>query len=348
MTPLLSIIVPFYNGKKYVKNIEKAFLAQSVKDFELICVDDGSTDGTAEALDELARSKDLNVKVVHQENGGVSSARNKGLELASGQFISFVDSDDFVASDYVELLDNNKSTKFDILVFQLKKVHEKDEKVADTTDASCTSCGNIALMTDFAKYPTTYGSCNMFISREFYDKYQFKFREGYKYYEDYEFIYRVFCLSRDILITQHQIYFYVLRKGSAMQSFNVDRYTCVKILEDLRPFFKEKAPEFLGVYDIWCVSRIYWSIMWQTCLAFTYKDAIKFAELVDIKTKVKPLLGVNNKKEKYSTWLLMNCTPLYVLVVKVLGRGRSAIKHCGNFSDFEKVLNESIDYNSSL
>lgn len=345
--PLLSVIIPFYNGEKYVKRIGEMFLAQSERDFELICVDDGSTDGTLKALEAL-KNTELTVKVIHKENGGVSSARNAGLEHAEGRFISFVDSDDVVAPDYVSVLSQNLAKKFDILVFQLRKLHENDKKEASTTDEGARPYGNIALLTDFAKYPTRYGAVSLFISKEFYDKYNFRFREGYRYYEDYEFLYRVFFMARDILLTEHQIYFYVLHKGSAIQSFNVERLTDVVILEELRDFFKQEAPEFLGVYDIWCVSRIYWSIMWQACLVFSLKDAKRFAEITEIKKKVKPLLNVTSKKERYSTWMLIHCTPIYVLTVKLLGRGRSALHKSGSIEEFEKALNESNGNSSGL
>lgn len=347
MTPLLSVIIPFYNGEKYVKRIGEMFLAQTERDFELICVDDGSTDGTLSALEELAKTE-LNVKVVHKENGGVSSARNEGLLHAEGKYLSFVDSDDVVAPDYVSVLTQNLDRKFDILVFQLRKLHENDKKEASTTFEGVKPYGNIALLTDFAKYPTLYGAVSLFISREFYEKYNFKFREGYRYYEDYEFLYRVFFMARDILLTRHQVYFYIIHKGSAIQSFNVERLTDISILEDLRDFFKEQAPEFLGVYDIWCVSRIYWSVMWQACLAFPFSDAVKFADISGIKQKVRPLLNVTSKKERYSTWLLIHSTPLYVLAIKLLGRGRSSLHKSSNIEEFEKALNESNGNSSDL
>ncbi|MBR6512026.1 MAG: glycosyltransferase [Clostridia bacterium] len=347
MAPLLSVIIPFYNGEQYAKRIGDMFLAQKSRDFELVCVDDGSTDGTLAALEELAKTE-LTVKVVHKENGGVSSARNAGLDHAEGKFISFVDSDDVVAPDYVSVLTDNLERKFDILVFQLRKLHEEDKMVAATAYEGARTYGNIALLTDFAKYPTRYGACNMFIAREFYEKYNFRFREGFRYYEDYEFIYRVFFMARDILLTDHQIYFYVIHHGSAIQSFNVERLTDIVILEDLRDFFKKEAPEFLGVYDIWCVSRIYWSVMWQACLAFSFSDAKKFADITGIKKKVKPLLNVTNKKERYSTWLLIHWTSLYVLAVKLLGRGRSTLHKSNDFEEFEKALNESNGNSSDL
>lgn len=349
MGPLLSVIIPFYNGEKYVENIANAFLAQSVNDFELICVDDGSIDGTLKKLDNLKNEHpELNLTIIHQENKGVSAARNKGLENVKGRYISFVDEDDYVSCDYVEILKSNIDKRFDILVFQLKKIKLEDKKVSDVSYDGCERKDSFELLTEFAEYPTLYGSCNMFISKEFFDKYQFKFREGYKYYEDYEFLYRVFVLAENILYTKYQAYFYILNEGSAMQTFKIDRLTCVKILEELRPFVSENVPEFLPTFDTWCISRIYWSIAWQAALSFMYSDFKKFIKLVGIKEKVKPLICVPNKKEKYSTLLLEYCMLLYYFVVNLLGHSKSTIKQSNNFEDFEKVLNESISSRSDL
>ena len=349
MGPLLSVVIPFYNGEKYVENLVNAFLAQSVKDFELICIDDGSTDGTYKALEKVMESyPELNMKLMHQENTGVSSARNKGLEKATGRYISFVDDDDFVSNDYVELLKSNLEKEFDILVFQLKKVKANENRTSDVKYNGCQNKGSIDLLTEFAKYPTLYGSCNMFISKAFYDKHKFKFREGYKYYEDYEFIYRVFALAKDILYTDYQPYFYILRDGSAMQTFSAERLICIKILEDLRPFVAETIPKFLETFDTWCISRIYWSVLWQAALSFSYSDFKKFVGLVNIKEQVKPLLTVPGKKEKYSTRLLLYCMPIYYFVVNCLGHSKSTIKQTSNFEDFKRVLDESISSSSDL
>ncbi|MGO2891442.1 glycosyltransferase family 2 protein [Enterococcus devriesei] len=102
----ISIIVPIYNVEKYLKRTIDSILSQSFEDFELVLVNDGSTDSSGEICDEYAR-RDERIKVVHKNNGGVSSARNTGLITASGRFIGFVDSDDYIAEDMYELLYNN-------------------------------------------------------------------------------------------------------------------------------------------------------------------------------------------------------------------------------------------------
>jgi glycosyltransferase involved in cell wall biosynthesis len=98
---LISVIVPVYNVKEYLAKCLQSILEQTYKNIELICVDDGSTDGSGAICDEYAE-RDARVRVAHKVNGGVSSARNAGIELAQGDYIAFVDSDDWLDLDYFE------------------------------------------------------------------------------------------------------------------------------------------------------------------------------------------------------------------------------------------------------
>lgn len=100
MPPTFSIIIPVYNVAPYLRECLDSVLAQTFTDWECICVDDGSTDGSGAILDEYA-DKDARFKVLHQQNAGPSVARNLGIENAKGEWLSFVDADDFIPSDYL-------------------------------------------------------------------------------------------------------------------------------------------------------------------------------------------------------------------------------------------------------
>ena len=105
---MISVIVPAYNVENVLHYCIDSILNQTYKDFELILVDDGSTDKSGKICDEYA-NKDSRVRVFHKENGGVSSARNFGIDNANGDYICFIDSDDYVNGDYLELLMYTKS-----------------------------------------------------------------------------------------------------------------------------------------------------------------------------------------------------------------------------------------------
>lgn len=101
--PLVSIIIPFFNLHDCVDYCLRNVLSQTFEDFEVICIDDGSTDGTGELLDRFAE-QDGRIRVFHKENGGLSEARNDGVVLARGKFISFVDGDDVISPHYLSAL----------------------------------------------------------------------------------------------------------------------------------------------------------------------------------------------------------------------------------------------------
>ena len=99
----ISVIIPIYNVEKYLEKCIDSVLAQTYRNIEIILVDDGSTDKCADICDSYLK-KDSRVKVIHKVNGGLSSARNAGLDIAEGDFISFVDSDDFIEKEMLEKL----------------------------------------------------------------------------------------------------------------------------------------------------------------------------------------------------------------------------------------------------
>ena len=105
MSPKISVIVPVYNVEKYVARCLDSIVNQTFKDIEIICVDDGSEDGSVTIVKEYA-SRDDRIQIIHQENGGLSSARNTGMNHARGKYISFVDSDDWIDPDFFEKLYN--------------------------------------------------------------------------------------------------------------------------------------------------------------------------------------------------------------------------------------------------
>ena len=115
-TPKSSVIVPVYNVEIYLPRCIDSILSQSFTDFELILVDDGSPDNCGKICDEYAL-KDSRVRVFHKSNGGVSSARNLGLDNVRGEWVTFIDSDDYVEVDYLkELIDAQQKNQVDYVV----------------------------------------------------------------------------------------------------------------------------------------------------------------------------------------------------------------------------------------
>ena len=104
---MISVIVPVYKVEKYLDNCVRSILTQTYSDFELILVDDGSPDNCPKICDDYATNDDR-IVVLHKQNSGLSDARNSGLKIAKGSFVTFIDSDDYVANDYLETMSYHK------------------------------------------------------------------------------------------------------------------------------------------------------------------------------------------------------------------------------------------------
>ena len=131
MNPKVSIIVPIYNSEKYMNKCIESILNQTLTEIEIILVNDGSTDNSGKIIDNYAK-KDKRIKVIHQENSGPSVARNKGINIAKGKYIGFVDSDDYIESTMYEELyknANNRNTEVAMCSYNEKHLYNETEYV---------------------------------------------------------------------------------------------------------------------------------------------------------------------------------------------------------------------------
>lgn len=129
--PLISVIVPVYNTKEYLSRCVESLLAQTYSPMEILLVDDGSSDGSEQLCDEFA-AKDERIRVFHKENGGSSTARNLGLDNAKGEYIGFVDSDDYVEADmYQYLYDSLRENEVLLVQAGRKEIDEQGNRLAD-------------------------------------------------------------------------------------------------------------------------------------------------------------------------------------------------------------------------
>ena len=133
-SPLISVVIPVYNVEKYINQCLDSILRQSYSNLEILLTDDGSTDNSGNICDEYSQ-KDNRIKVFHQQNKGVSAARNNGIRNASGDFISFIDPDDFIDKDFYEyLLNQIHKSDSDIVFCAFRKVNEEGIALSTNED----------------------------------------------------------------------------------------------------------------------------------------------------------------------------------------------------------------------
>ncbi|WP_052130321.1 glycosyltransferase family 2 protein [Ureibacillus sinduriensis] len=219
--PLISIIIPVFNTKAFLKKCIHSLLVQDFKSIEIILIDDGSTDGTSKLCHELSFEDDR-IIVIHSENKGASYARNTGLGVAKGSYIAFVDSDDWVTIDYLTTLYRQFELKQDIDLaivgyMSLDEVENnptllhQDEKIQLLTS-------NEALINLYN--PKMYKGYlwNKLFRKDIIQNHQLKFDIDINIWEDMLFCCKYLRYSRTVSYSNKTCYFYVLRKGSITSS----------------------------------------------------------------------------------------------------------------------------------
>ncbi|WP_160722253.1 glycosyltransferase [Bacillus sp. USDA818B3_A] len=250
MNPKLSIIVPVYKVVPYLKKCIDSILSQTFSDFELILVNDGSPDKCGEICDQYAKH-DSRIKVIHKNNGGISSARNAGIEAAKGYYIGFVDSDDFIhANMYRILFETAIKHSADIAVCDFKYVNM--DEVIDTQKNKCDlkvrNFTNIEALrqmfaNDSSGLKTGAGNnigwvvlWNKIYKREIFEN--LRFEEG-RICEDELLIHKILFYSRKTIYISTQLYYYVQRPNSIIRSpYSLKRFADkVYALKDRSEFF---------------------------------------------------------------------------------------------------------------
>ena len=243
---LVSIIVPAYNVEKYIKRCINSIINQTYKNIEIILVDDGSTDETGKICDFFGK-KDERIKVIHKKNGGLSDARNYGIDIATGNYILLIDSDDYVDLEIVEFLYNNlKENNADISTCLHKKFKESNNENSKDYKKN----NNTILKTEDALENLFYLK-NLTVSAwgKLYKKELFKnirYPKG-KLYEDLPTTYRLFSKSNTISINTKRMYYYLIREGSIMNSkFNKKRMDSLYFTKEQTEFVKKEFPNILN------------------------------------------------------------------------------------------------------
>ena len=223
-----SVIIPVYNVEKYINRCLKSILSQRYNDLEIILIDNGSTDRSGSICDIYA-NEDANISVYHIENHGVGSARNFGLSKARGEFIYFVDSDDYLVGNLFAEFEDKLTPDLDLLVFSYYNSFEQEMTEKNRTKKILPYNGSYDKY-DFSKIfkdlflsDMLYTVWNKLYRREFLIENNISF-EKYELGEDVRFNLDVYRKVNKVYLSQDSYYVYVIgRKGSAMSSYNPKR-----------------------------------------------------------------------------------------------------------------------------
>lgn len=250
--PKVSVIVPVYNSEKCLSRCIDSILTQAFIDFELLLIDDGSIDKSGMICDEYAYN-DERIKVFHKINGGASSARNLGLDKAKGQWIAFVDSDDYVYPTFLSTYMLLCKDDADLYICGIISDITSEEKI---TNASFDYIGNTQGALFLLNRCQMPGSlCNKLFKRSIIEKYKIRLNESFKFKEDEEFLFRYMLNTQKIIATVKEEYVYSVSNWNKYDGIE-NLPTNISMYDSVLKIFNGKANLVTDSYLILLLNEI--------------------------------------------------------------------------------------------
>lgn len=309
--PLISVIVPCYNVEKYLDQCVQSIVDQTYTNLEIILVDDGSPDRVPEMCDEWAK-KDSRIVVVHKSNGGLSDARNAGLDICTGEYIAFVDSDDFIDNImYEKLYELHLKTKADVVACLARLYYEKDDKydMNHRTFLFKESYNSDTYLRELVRRRVGCASWDKLYTKEFVGNSRFiKGRNN----EDLIWLYgRFYTGNYNVAYTLDYYYNYRKSEGSITTSkanpHTFDAYYNVLEMTEFDRSHENKLKKELHILKVKTSFSIYWQIKYSKAIGLYHEDYSKVRNIViknilmilfsssyTAKDKIKALLAFYN------------------------------------------------------
>ena len=213
--PKFSIIIPVYNVEQYIKKCLDSVINQTYKNYEVIVVNDGTKDNSMDIV------KNYDVKIINQKNAGLSAARNTGVKHASGEYIVFLDSDDYIEKDLLDKLNKSSKNKPDIIRYQIQEVKD-NEVINKYEEIGFDGLTGVEAFKKIAAYHFVENAWCYAIKKEYYDKEKYEFKKG-TIHEDFGLIPLVIIKAKKVNSIPFIGYNYVQREASIMSTKNYEK-----------------------------------------------------------------------------------------------------------------------------
>ena len=213
--PKFSIIIPVYNVEKYIKKCLDSVFAQTFKDYEVIVVNDGTQDNSIELI------KDYNIRIINQKNQGLSVARNTGVKHATGEYLLFLDSDDYLEKNTLREIKKSLKNNPDLVRFQVREVFENGKRI-DYKEKSFSNKDGVEAFELITKYHFVENAWCYAIKKEYYKKEKYEFLKG-TYHEDFGLTPLMILKAKIVNSISYIGYNYLQRNGSIMNSLKYSK-----------------------------------------------------------------------------------------------------------------------------
>lgn len=317
--PLISIVVPVYNVSAYLNDSLQTVVSQTYRNLEIILIDDGSTDDSGKLCDIWA-DKDQRIRVIHQSNMGLSAARNAGLDIASGAYILFADSDDLLSPDLCSVLMEAMLPGVNIAVCDCEHIFREQPysfEVKRGVQVMSAECAIRQLWYQTSFLPSAWAKL---YRRNIFDNHRFTVG---LLFEDVDLMHELFWSAGKIAYNASRLYGYVHRENSiTTRSFSVREFDILKIAEKILQFAQDKPTLMPAAqaYTITAAFRIYLNAPREPA----FSEGIAYAEKL-IRTYGKAVLWDRNirRKNRCALYLYFCCNPLLRYVYRYVDRWKA-------------------------
>lgn len=307
----VSVIVPVYNASEYIGNTLNSIINQDFDGYEIIVIDDGSTDDSLDIINRTLENIEIPYEIIHQENAGVSVARNVGIEASKGDYLVFIDADDHVTPNHISTLYNGESD-FSLILY----VKEDGDKLIHMDTYSEDMISTEDFIKKELNMEITFNFFQLMYKSSIIKDNNIRFTPGIVYGEDTEFAHKALFHGNQIEINNEVTYYYVQHSESAIKTTEYRRFGVIKIFEDLADFYnKNNKPELANLI---ITSRIPKAIFGN--MNFFFHNGYDFDEVLgkmkeldllnklsryqgDSKFKLKIRLFLLNPRVYYKTWM---------------------------------------------
>lgn len=322
METLITVIVPVYNVEKYLEKCVDSILNQTYKNLEVVLVDDGSTDNSGNLCEDI-KKRDGRIKVIHKENGGLSDARNYGINAARGKYIGFIDSDDYIEPDMFEsLMRNMIENDADISVCAYDMVYpDKVDIIAEDTGVQVYTTDE-AFKVLLHRNNIGVIACNKLINIELLQEVRFPLG---RHFEDINTTYKIIDKANKVVYDPRPLYHYIQRVDSIngvnfkKKQFNQKLYDMVSATDELYEFVKLNKSSAIDDISVGCLDYYVRVINQEIIYNIKNNDLIRKAKQIG-KNQLFTIIGADYlaTKKKMQLSLFLVCFPIYKAMIKIL------------------------------
>lgn len=297
----VSVIVPVYNAEEYIGATLDSIINQDFNSYEIIVVDDGSTDQSPEIISEKLTKSTADYRIIRQDNAGVSSARNRGMQEATGEYLVFIDADDYVTGNHLSELYNGQ-TDFSMVQF----IKKENDKLSTPHRFSTESMTCDEFIKKELRMEMPFNFWQLMYKASIIKENSIRFNPNLIYGEDIDFALRALLYGDEVAISNEATYYYIQHSQSAIKTSEYRRFEVIEIFENLAAFYRSRGRDDLARLIV--TSRIPKAIFGNMNYFFyndyDFDEVLSKMKEMDLLDKLSKFEGDNKFKSKIRLFLL--------------------------------------------